>query len=101
MTATSRTLPPRRHPETSVKYDGDNPCKPACVGLRRSVKTDHQKATLPQQPHCWGFYCAKRLVFRQNENPARAGGWRQGPEFAGITLNPVRATGDQRAEGRL
>jgi hypothetical protein len=40
-----------------------------------------------------------RLVFRQNESPVRAGGWRQRPEFAGTTLNPVRATGDQRAEG--
>ena len=27
MTATSRRLPPRRHPETSVKYDGDNPLR--------------------------------------------------------------------------
>jgi hypothetical protein len=27
MTATSRWLPPRRHPDTSVEYDGDNPLR--------------------------------------------------------------------------
>ena len=27
MTATSRRLPPRRHPDTSVEYDGDNPLR--------------------------------------------------------------------------
>ena len=27
MTAVSRRLPPRRHPETSVEYDGDNPLR--------------------------------------------------------------------------
>jgi len=27
MTAVSRRLPPRRHPDTSVEYDGDNPLR--------------------------------------------------------------------------
>ena len=27
MTATSRRLPSRRHPDTSVEYDGDNPLR--------------------------------------------------------------------------
>jgi hypothetical protein len=27
MTATSRWLPPRRHLDTSVEYDGDNPLR--------------------------------------------------------------------------
>jgi len=27
MTSTSRRLPPRRHPDTSVEYDGDNPLR--------------------------------------------------------------------------
>ena len=27
MTATSRRLPPRRHPDTSVEYDGDDPLR--------------------------------------------------------------------------
>jgi hypothetical protein len=27
MTATSRSLPPRRHPDTSVEYEGDNPLR--------------------------------------------------------------------------
>jgi hypothetical protein len=27
MTATSRWLPPRRQPNTSVEYDGDNPLR--------------------------------------------------------------------------
>jgi len=27
MTSTSRRLPPRRHPDTSIEYDGDNPLR--------------------------------------------------------------------------